>query len=244
MKSTTKILWATIIGLIVAFITTGCATTGGSDMETGTLTISGISNEYNGKFISGQFSVRQPNGTVLNGEARITQIVDGKVNLPVVQGAFRRSGYLGNDTVDVQLRINDTNREDFGPNSPVFIVPSVQFENGISEAEWNEAFMAGIIFTINNIPERFHNHTCHFFVDLTGITGNPPVGRSDVRNQSSITVKILRDNSGNYLRSDFSGTKSLALAFTSGTVSVINPNVRIPNVSITNGRANINLPSN
>jgi hypothetical protein len=154
------------IGLSLAMavcVFIGCASTGGGSNEPpGILTITGIPAEYEGKFISSKmYSSLASNAKAYIGNsvvnAKYTAVADGVVKLPLYTYGFIPKGYVGNDTLYVELEISD-GRIDGGFVLTMLLsraaIASVVFENGVAEASWDNAVKAGYI-TVTNIPEIY-----------------------------------------------------------------------------------------
>lgn len=234
------------IGLPLAMavcIFSGCASTGGGDSNTppGTLTITGIPEEFNGKFISVGYSffpdpskkigiakkVAGINTAVKNGEARLPLHYIGGLGNKV------GSGYIGNDTVDsITININDTSESKYFTSEPDFaFASSVTFKNGVAAVKWDDAFKVGISITINNIPAQYISTAKELYADVfiyvepdtTAVLGKPlflmgSYGHNRIENDN-VTIKIYKENQGPYLPAVLNGTKSVMVGLPSGKIA-------------------------
>jgi len=143
----------------------------GATTPPGTLTITGIPAEYEGKYISAKvndipkFTAKGLPygilGTIANGERTI--ITNGEAKLPVsVTKAFKKPVvYDGNDTGDIRLVIADQVKSE-GNTSGGFdyrtlaraAIATVSFEGGVADVKWDDAVSDGYI-TVTNIPENY-----------------------------------------------------------------------------------------
>jgi hypothetical protein len=132
----------------------------------GSLTVTGLPAEYNGKFA--HFAWRRdgtsagfvPGSTGGKGIA----ITNNEVKLPFTLGkGGKDGGYTGSDTLAVVLIFADTSEPLpvalIGSNISVFesadaIYSTVRFANGAAVVNWADAFKAAYI-TITNFPENF-----------------------------------------------------------------------------------------
>jgi hypothetical protein len=251
-----KLFWSLkrlTIGLPLAVavcIFIGCASSGGgSSSETpGTLTITGIPEEYEGKFVSaGMTTAYNPSKgafQVLKGVARSehTLAANGEVKLPVTNYApFGKKGYAGSDTLDVKIVISDPVKGEVDPEiaesrSKAGLPPmeprteyvglsaavfaSVTFENGVAEANWDDAVKGGHI-TVTNIavPEGYtwSERGVAPVIYIGKVTGSvipygTPSGNGGVIN-GTLAVPVLRslDESGRYSSFSENGTVAITL---------------------------------
>jgi len=249
-----------IIGLsfvLAVFIFCGCATSGGGEtVEPGTLSIKGIPAAFEGKYLSARITSISEDGRWTNIEGSNTAVVNGETELPLsLERIFgKNTGYDGSHTGDARVTVNEmivipnpgsllnptfTRFE----SSDNFIFTSVTFENGVAAINWSDGVKIGINITINGIPAEYNAREANVFVDFPEGTMRGGQNRSAVVRNGSITVQMLYDNSGAYLPSAFSGTKSVSLAFpdTSRVVSVVvPPSTHFRNVQFSNGNAVIN----
>jgi len=174
-----------IIGLslfIAVCIFSGCASTGGDGKEKaepGTLTITGIPAEYNGKFAS--FSRKMSDQLAkINLFASATD-VSKVMSLEKVEGAVITNGevklllfkpsFLGytaftdSKTFRIELCIKDTAASDqdskavadrYNGWAPDFIFPAITFKDGVAEVKLDDAFKVGYL-TITGIPGVYNN---------------------------------------------------------------------------------------
>jgi len=224
--------------ILAVCIFSGCATSGGNDIEPGTLTITGIPAEYNGKFISAI-----PSGiAIFLGEN--TAVANGEVNLPLtVPRMFGKgNGYDGNDTVDIRISVNNEKR---GVSSIAsFAFTSLSFENGIATVNWDDGFKVGITITINDIPAEHNDKEAYVFVNFTGGAAqvNLANARQGIVKNGSITVTIYNENGGALLPSATTSSINVSLAFPgTGVIRVVIPNIHINNVPVSDGKATVNF---
>ena len=193
--------------LLAACIMIGCTSTGGSKepVEPGTLTITGIPEEYNGKFASARIQSIPDYTAKKSSYFRVatgvgTAIIDGKIKMPVnifkIMG--KPAGYNGSDTLDVIFMICDTLEETKNEVSFDVIFASVPFKNGIAEVSWDDAIKPGII-TVINIPAEYepkiNSARTQILIGQTSyiLTVNPetPYGSGYTKN-GTVTVAVLR----------------------------------------------------
>jgi len=141
----------------------------GASAPPGTLTITGIPAEYEGKYISatvwkipkfdkkGEQSVQvlQP---IASGEP--TVITNGEAKLPVyilkLITIGNPNGYTGNDTGDIEIQISDqVKTERYTPPLSKTAIASVSFTGGAATINWGDTVSAGTI-TVTNIPETYY----------------------------------------------------------------------------------------
>ena len=230
---------------LAAYIFTGCATKGSEPVAPGTLTITGIPDEFNGKFfVSGQMV--SGSKTAASGGSTVAK--DGEVAMPVY--AFKvlgkPNGYNGSDTLNVGLNIYDTMDEAKFPRSYDAIFESVQFSNGEAAVNWDDAIRAGYI-TITNIPEEYNAQA----QVLIGQTVYTLVINSEIPNSSgpiqngTVTVPVLRSifETGNTSYTE-SGVKDILLSVKpqpSGNEITKDHQFLFRGVQITNGEATLNF---
>jgi len=236
--------------ILAAYIFSGCASSSGKEaVEPGTLTITGIPEEFNGKFalapiwsIPDYTRAIQSSSRVAVGES--TAISNGEANMSVyVPRAFGKpNGYAGNDIRDVRVNINDAPVElqsDAGILHAIF--QEVQFENGVAKVNWEDRIQPGLI-TVNNIPDGYNVNyetrpavtgKAEIRVGQTRAVANMippeiPNGSGTVRN-GTVTVAVLRNrNASGYESYDESTANDILLLLeapsqtvgTSGAVSV------------------------
>jgi hypothetical protein len=219
-----------IIGLplvLAVCIFIGCASTGSTEgsAEPGTLTITGIPAEYEGKFVSFSPSMRidasstdlrggafgtpkeKKGALIKNGEAKLLLFADK----PFVG----KTSYTGSETIPVQLCVRDTDAyiyEDYD-----FVFESVVFENGMAEAKWDNVFKSGSI-TITGIPDDYKDREIDIFIGSpTFIAGERNIGGAGytVKNPA-ITIKIPPKQNNKYESYTFTGTKDIMVALDNG----------------------------
>jgi len=161
-----------IIGLPLALAVCISVYAKDGDKE-GSLTITGIPAEYNGKFASFSYNMGErlnnPNKELLFASASDASKVLGKVEgavitngevklllfkpIPIVGSLI---AYTDSKTFRIELCIRDTEESPQKPSIPVkvepdFIFPSVTFKNGVATVKLNDAFKVGIL-TITGFP--------------------------------------------------------------------------------------------
>jgi len=181
MKKSRKNLGMLVIALTFVLIVAGPVWS----QNQGSLTITDIPKEYNGKFASFSYEMTTSNNKVIIfasaddaskplGKIEGAVITNGSVKLllfkkvPVV-GVF--AAYTGSDTVRVKLCLRDTAESDQDEGKgikrvePDFIFPSIKFDKGVASVKLSDAFKVGSI-TITGIPSvysgRFNGTTVRF----------------------------------------------------------------------------------
>ena len=180
----------------------------GGTVDPGALTITGIPEEFNGKFALSEIWSIPDYTRVLSGSSRVangegTVIANGEVKIPItVPRVFGKpNGYDGSDILDIRLKISDTREAGLIQA----VLASVQFENGIAEVNWDNAIRPGII-TVTNIPEHYHSfeaisgkfgraeirvgQTTRVVADM--VPAGIPNGSGSVVN-GTVTMAVLRD---------------------------------------------------
>jgi len=174
-----------LVMVICIFI--GAPTLAMGDDLPGTLTITGIPAEYAEKFFeSNMRNIPDPKKVIDSAKTiarsyknvntkEYVQVINGEVKLPVYN--FKMSGdsngYTGNDTLDVVLKIYDSNDQNNANVLLSVLLSSVKFENGVAAAKWDDALKPGIII-VNNIPEKPYNETHDIF---SGSSAHTIVGK-------------------------------------------------------------------
>jgi len=212
---------------------------GSSKAPPGTLTITGIPAEYEGKYISANikkipdFSAKiRTSGSIAGGDRTI--IANGEAKLPVNihKGFGIPSGYAGSDTGDISFEITDRVKSDDRTSdgydyrtSSVAAVAAVSFESGAAEIKWGDTVSGGYI-TVTNIPETYYRVGFVYvgtgakklpltpifgFETQIGIGSVRPTSVNDIRN-GTITVPIptSRTESG-YMPFPQSGTVDIVV---------------------------------
>jgi hypothetical protein len=140
--------------LLAAYIFSGCASWP-TEGPSGTLTITGIPAEYEGKLALA--NLLASNKEVARGVA--TAITNGELKLPLYE---KKSGYFGSDTFNIRLKIEDPGEapinNQFGEAGTDAIFESVKFEDGVKEVKWDDQVTPGFI-TLTNIPPEFTGQT-------------------------------------------------------------------------------------
>jgi len=256
-----KLLTIGLLLTLVACIFSGCASTGGDSNEPpGILTITGISAEYEGKFISADiFSIPDPNGrnqvqTVL-ARAEPTAVMNGEVKLPfyIAKVFGKGSGYAGTDPVDVKLEIFSDDSRTIGKLLSRAVFPSTAFKDGVAEVRWNNA-LKPVYITVTNIPEMYNqgstigvgqNATRLPLTTLIGFNSKEASGsdRSIVSNGTT-TVPVLPSRGSAYKPFPERGTIDIVVGLTprsSGSGVTIDHQFLFTAVLINNGKAVIDF---
>jgi hypothetical protein len=189
MKKRNVVLLAMLAMMLVfGLVLAGCASTGEGGTEPGRLTITGIPEEYNGKFASFSFNTTGSSSLTkifasgedaskLMGKIKGAVITNGTVDLllfkqvPLVDSY---TAYTGNQTVRIEICIGDTEesahvKPDIAPD---FIFASMTFQNGVAEAKLDDAFKVGFI-TITGIPDVYNGSEANIYVEI-------PHGKSSI----------------------------------------------------------------
>jgi hypothetical protein len=258
VKDGLKRAFQTTVGLsllLAACIITGCSSTsgGGSSGSSsgggtspGTLTITGIPAEYEGKFASfssemgkllpGQnkpiiiASAEKPSdqhpatGTVIrNGE--VTLLLYTKASFGASMNPFGNKSppYTGSDTVEVLLLLEDKAEKALNDQGPDAIFASVTFENGVADVKWEDASKIGSIIITGSSPEYNGYWTrIDFKSDATGGLEKVLKNGPTVEN-GTITVKMMTmDGSG----------KNTVIAYTENSTMDITLYLNRPNTTI------------
>jgi len=167
-----------VLGMLVMVLTFGLIVSGPVwSQDKGSLTITDIPAEYEGKFASFSYEMSSKSNKVsiiasgqdaskIMGKIEGAAITDGSVQLllfkkiPVV-GTL--AAYTGSDTVRVILSIRDTAESDQDEGKgiqrvdPEFIFPSVKFEKGVASVKISDAFKVGFL-TITGIPKVYNSN--------------------------------------------------------------------------------------
>jgi hypothetical protein len=214
-----------IIGLPLALAVCISVYAKDGDKE-GSLTITGIPAEYNGKFAS--FSHKM--GSTGEGGSKVNLIAstaDTNKLLSTVKGVVIANGevklllfktipfvggltaYSDSKTVRVELCIRDTEESSQkSPNQnvePDFIFPSITFKNGAAAVKLNDAFKVGLL-TITGVPSNY---------EISDVTSDANIRftRPDEKKKGTtythdtkgkikngtLTVKYYRDEENNYM---------------------------------------------
>lgn len=198
------------------------------DDKEGSLTITGIPAEYNGKFASFSHKMGEVGGGSSSSKINLIAsaadtnkvlstvkgevITNGEVKLllfkqvPIVGGL---AAYTDSKTIRVELCIRDTEESSQKtPNQkvePDFIFPSVTFKNGVAAVKLDDAFKVGIL-TITSIPSNY---------EISNVTSDANIRftrpdekkkgttyihdtRGKIKN-GTLTVKYYRDEENNYM---------------------------------------------
>jgi hypothetical protein len=155
--------------VLAACIFSGCVSVpklAGGGAVPGSLTVSGLPAEYNGKFAHFAWRMDGTNAGFVPGSVggNGIAITNNEVKLPFTLGKNGEDGgYIGSDTLEVVLVFADT-----AEPLPVALIGSninaltdgdaiysaVSFANGAAAVDWADAFKAAYI-TITNFPENF-----------------------------------------------------------------------------------------
>jgi len=221
---------------LAACVFIGCATTGsgGGGSEPGTLTITGIPEEYNGKFASFPYGTDlsrmrykfaasdKPLNILMGNKPKGAVITNGEVNLLIYKDVpfAGLTAYKGSDTIRIELCIRDTEEsyqamaKTTSPppgfdRTPDFIFPSVTFENGTATAKWDDAFKVGSI-TVTGIPGVYNRSTARININLPdekNKRGTYLYNINGVIQDGTVTAKFYRENEDNYM--PFTGTQDI-----------------------------------
>jgi hypothetical protein len=182
--------------LLAACIFIGCATT--PQGPHGTLTITGIPAEFEGKFITAS-SFYPLTGGSNQAHTERTVITNGEVALSIYKGLFGKNGYIASDTLQVSLDIADTKSAgSLGGNDAIFT--SVTFENGDATVNWEDAVRPGYI-TITGIPADLHGGgasgisiTIGYYSanPFSGIPVTVPAGLNGHISNGTVTLKVYQ----------------------------------------------------
>jgi hypothetical protein len=201
--------------ILAVCIFIGCASTGGGSKEPpGTLTITGIPAEYEGKFASTQiknvtYVDAKGKSSSRNVEGESTVITNGEARLPLSYFALlgKGGGYAGSDTVEVDLTIYERDAQGGLVSTPSRAVfPSVEFQGGVAKAHWDDAAKACII-TVTNIPQTYPDgFNVSVLIGMTsyplGIPLTTPYGSTWVRNGAA-RVPVLPSSFGDGVYSSY-----------------------------------------
>jgi len=195
---------------LALFSAAGCASLGGgAKTEPGTLTLTGIPAEYEGKFFLASLYSTDPKVQSLRANpvrSLGTAVSDGKVQLPLYAAmkllpTVYNSGYAGSDTFRVRLLVSDTLQEPSEIAKPDFILDSVKFENGSAETGF-DMVLKPVSITITGIHQNWQD---------TPITARIGVSRAgSVVKDGTATIKLFfKDEAGNYITYAGSGTEKI-----------------------------------
>jgi hypothetical protein len=233
-----KSLFAVVSAFLALYVLIGCATTSSGE-PLGTLTITGVPAEYEGKGTSVVIRVASGSNVAFSNG---TPITNGEVKMPLYKQGFGKGP--GSDSLDVHLRISGTSEAPVR-GSPDFIFQRVQFENGVAEINWDDPIKAGSI-TITGIPADYPSQDVAIYIGYGGSTGAVPVevpkGSSGFYSGDTVTVSVLRvrDESGNYHSYTETGTADIMLAAAEVGITT-NYRRLFKAVQITNGKSTINF---
>ena len=145
MKNFIKVFGIIALLAVIGFSMAACDDDGGGG-GSGTLTITGIPSQYNGKFICGYYipiyaceNVRENAGYVVITASRIS---GGTVNIPMWEGTSAEGWkrYYGNDTKSMYLKIMNegvTNLKIDWRDAIASKEIRVTFTNGGATVSWN-----------------------------------------------------------------------------------------------------------
>jgi len=220
-----------IIGLSLAFAVCINVYAKDGDKE-GSLTITGIPAEYNGKFASFSHKMGEVGGGSTTNKVNIIAstadtnkvlstvkgvvIANGEVKLllfkpiPVVGGL---TAYTDSKAVRVELCIRDTDESSQkSPNQrvePDFIFPSITFKDGAAVVKLDDAFKVGYI-TITGIPSVYNDSNANIRFNRPDEKKKGTTYIHDTRgkiNNGTLTVKYYRDEENNYM--PYTGTADI-----------------------------------
>jgi hypothetical protein len=241
-----KSLFAVVSAFLALYVLIGCATTSSGE-PLGSLTITGVPAEYEGKNAGVVlYTVPKPKtqgGMNVAYSGGVTPITNGEVKLPLYKQGFGKGP--GSDNLDVYLKIYESETQLRG--SPDFIFQRVQFENGMAEINWDDPIKAGSI-TITGIPADYPSNDVAIYIGYAGSTRVVPVevpkGSSGFYSGDTVTVSVLRvnDDEGNYHSYAETGTADIMLADSEVGIDS-NNRYLFKAVQITNGKATIDFAS-
>jgi hypothetical protein len=147
--------------LLAASMFNGCASWP-TEGPSGTLTITGIPAEYEGKFVKaslflplekkeGKLFISPPKEI---SRAPVAAISNGQLTLSLYG---EEAGYFGSDTANVCLRIGDTAEKAggrYGNAGFDFIFADVPFADGVKTVKWDDQITHGFV-TLTNFPAGF-----------------------------------------------------------------------------------------
>jgi len=213
-----------IIGL--SLVLAVCISGYGQGKE-GSLSITGISAEYNGKFASFSHKMGTAGGGASSKVNIIASSADTDKIMRTVKGVavtnnevklflFKQvpvvgtlAAYTDSKTVRVELCVRDTEessqKEGNKSIEPDFIFPSITFKNGVAAVKLDDAFKVGIL-TITGIPSNY---------EISNVTSDANIRftRPDEKkknttyihdttgkiNNGTLTVKYYREEEDNYI---------------------------------------------
>jgi hypothetical protein len=237
---------------------------GGETAPPGTLTITGIPAEYEGKLVSWnvfRISVTNNQGKKSDITVEDTAVKNGEVKLLIyyakslLSNPFSKpDGYAGNDTVPaIEIRFYSTSGGLSMGTDAVF--ESVTFENGVAAVQWNNAAKAGYI-TVTDIPAEYNGREAEIDIGWKGLSATAVVDtplRNLTVSNGTITGKIYPKEGDKYISYTFTGAKDImvhlgngkertsALSFITIGLSPYQDHFLFKNVQITNGKADIDF---
>jgi hypothetical protein len=157
------------MGLVLAFVLvfSGCVT--GPETLGGSITITGIPAEYNGKTIAGTYRGKNAEGknwTVTGKDA-----IDSKVDATIVDGQVAMGAYMKgpigttNFTANFLFDIHDLSLSSRYNTTERIYFEGVELQNGSAELNWDSGIKTGIV-TITGIPENYNGG------QVEGVFGN------------------------------------------------------------------------
>jgi len=204
----------------------------------GSLTITGIPAEYNGKFAT--FSHRVPiiastgatdTGSLFNEKkTEGTVITNGEVKLLLFKsGMLGLTPYTDSKTVlRIELCIRDTaessqeapsqSKKQIATVDPDFIFPSITFKDGVAAVKLDDAFKVGII-TVTGIPSVYNGSRANIRVaqpDGKGIRYYDNIGEIK---SGTLTVKYYRHLEKNYMPYTGTADVTVTMGSTQSTVA-------------------------
>jgi hypothetical protein len=144
--------------LVAASMFSGCASWP-TEGPSGTLTITGIPAEYEGKFVRSSLLVPPDKGALIPAPKEIarspaTAITNGELTLALYG---KDAGYFASDTANVCLRIGDTAEElgrIYGNANFDLIFADVPFEDGVKDVKWDDQVAPGFV-TVTGVSPVF-----------------------------------------------------------------------------------------
>jgi hypothetical protein len=147
------------MGLVLAFVLvfSGCVT--GPETQSGSITITGIPEEYNGKTIAGTYEGKSDEGKKWTGTAR--DAIDSKVDATIAGGEVTLGAYTKGPvdpagfTTNILFDIHDLSLSSRYNTTERIYFEGVELQNGSAELNWDSGIKTGVV-TITGIPEDYN----------------------------------------------------------------------------------------
>jgi hypothetical protein len=247
MSKKSKILFLAMTAMALTFglVLAGCASWP-TEGPSGTLTITGIPAEHEGKLVLA--NLLASNKEIARGNA--TAITAGEVKLPLYT---KQAGYFGNDTLSVRIKteVSDIN----------VLFDPVPFGDGVGELKWDDQIIPGFI-TVTNFPAEFADNSGSivyvgnpgYILKATVIASAPPVYTGA---EASCSVQIANgigtgtfwaSENGRFRHFPTSGTRDVIVQLASagaelapGVTSLVYTLFEFKAAPIQDGRITLNL---